>query len=133
MKTTIKISLLSLVAALYSCKNDDSVDKELKEAAVSMNNMAPQTLSDGIRLDSVSAGHLSLKYNYTLTEDVKENVSEADIKSFKEMAKDEVRKSLQTSSEMEELKKHQVKFNYVYYDKNGKLTTDFSVTPEEYK
>lgn len=133
MKTTIKISLLSLVAALYSCKNDDSVDKELKEAAVSMNNMAPQTLSDGIRLDSVSAGHLSLKYNYTLTEDVKENVSEADIKSFKEMAKDEVRKSLQTSSEMEELKNHQVKFNYVYYDKNGKLTTDFSVTPEEYK
>jgi len=133
MKTTIKISLLSLVAALYSCKNDDSVDKELKEAAVSMNNMAPQTLSDGIRLDSVSAGHLSLKYNYTLTEDVKENVSEADIKSFKEMAKDEVRKSLQTSSEMEELKNHQVKFNYVYYDKNGKLTTYFSVTPEEYK
>lgn len=98
-----------------------------------MNNMAPQTLSNGIRLDSVSAGHLSLKYNYTLTEDVKENVSEADIKSFKEMAKDEVRKSLQTSSEMEELKNHHVKFNYVYYDKNGKLTTDFSVTPEEYK
>ena len=113
MKTTIKISLLSLVAALYSCKNDDSVDKELKEAAVSMNNMAPQTLSNGIRLDSVSAGHLSLKYNYTFTEDVKENVSEADIKSFKDMAKDEVRKSLQTSSEMEELKNNQVEFNYV--------------------
>ena len=133
MKTTIKISLLSLVAALYSCKNDDSVDKELKEAAVSMNNMAPQTLSDGIRLDSVSAGHLSLKYNYTLTEDVKENVSEADIKSFKEMAKDEARKSLQSSSDMEELKNHEVKFNYVYYDKNGKVTTDFSVSPDEYK
>ena len=113
MKTTIKISLLSLVAALFSCKNEDSVDKELKEAAVSMNNMAPQTLSNGIRLDSVSAGDLSLKYNYTLTEDVKENVSEADIKSFKEMAKDEVRKSLQTSSEMEELKNNQVEFNYV--------------------
>ena len=133
MKTTIKISLLSLVAALYSCKNDDSVDKELKEAAVSMNNMAPQTLSDGIRLDSVSAGDLSLKYNYTLTEDVKENVTADEIKSFKDMAKDEARKSLQSSSDMEELKNNDVKFNYVYYDKNGKVTTDFSVSPDEYK
>lgn len=98
-----------------------------------MNNMAPQTLSDGIRLDSVSAGHLILKYNYTLNEDVKENVTADEIKSFKDMAKDEARKSLQSSSDMEELKNHDVKFNYVYYDKNGKLTTDFSVTPEEYK
>ena len=133
MKTTIKISLLSLVAALYSCKNEDSVDKELKEAATTMNNMTPQTLSDGIRLDSVSAGHLSLKYNYTLTEDVKENVTADEIKSFKDMAKDEARKSLQSSSDMEELKNHEVKFNYVYYDKNGKVTTDFSISPDEYK
>lgn len=98
-----------------------------------MNNMAPQTLSNGIRLDSVSAGHLSLKYNYTLTEDVKENVTADEIKSFKDMAKDEARKSLQSSSDMEELKNNDVKFNYVYYDKNGKVTTDFSVSPDEYK
>lgn len=133
MKNLIKISLLSGFIALVSCKNEDPVDKELKEAATSMNKMTPQVLSEGIRLDSVSAGHLSLKYNYTLTEDVKENVTASALDSFKMMAKEEAVKSLKTSADMAELKGHQVKFDYIYYDKNGKVTADFSVSPEDYK
>lgn len=116
-----------------ACKNEDPVDKDLREAALSMNKMTPQILSDGIRLDSVSAGHLSLKYNYTLTEDVKENVTASQVDSFKMMAKEEAMKSLKTSEDMAELKGHKVKFDYVYYDKNGKITADFSVSPEDYK
>jgi len=133
MKNAVKISLLSLAFVFTSCKNEDPVDKELKDAAMSMNKMTPQVLSDGIRLDSVSAGHLSLKYNYTLTEDVKENVSASEIDSFKLMAKQEAMNSLKSSQEMAELKDLKVKFEYIYYDKNGQKTADFSVSPEDYK
>lgn len=133
MKNAIKISLLSLVFLTASCKNEDPVDKELKDAALSMNKMTPQVLSDGIRLDSVSAGHLSLKYNYTLTEDVKENVTAEEIKSFKDEAKEAAKKSLKSSADMADLKNNKIKFDYIYYDKNGKVTADFSVSPEDYK
>jgi len=133
MKNSIKISALSIALLMVSCKNEDPVDKELKDAAMSMNKMTPQLLTDGIRLDSVSAGHLSLKYHYTLTEDIKENVTAEEIKVFKDEAKLEAEKSLKSSQEMADLKDKKIKFDYIYYDKNGKITTDFSVTPEEYK
>lgn len=133
MKNCIKFSLLSLVFVLASCKNEDPVDKELKDAAASMNKMTPQDLSDGIRLDSVSAGHLSLRYNYTLTEDVKENVTAEDIRVFKEDAREAAKSSLKASEDMADLKGHKIKFDYIYYDKNGKKTADFSVLPEDYK
>lgn len=133
MKNLVKLSLASSVLFLASCSKEDQIDKELKEAASTMNKMTPQVLGEGVRLDSVSAGHLSLKYNYTLTEDVKEDVSSAEIDSFKLMAKNEAMKNLRTSEDMAELKGHKVNFKYSYYDKNGKLTTDFSVTPSDYQ
>lgn len=59
MKNAFKISLLSLVFVFISCKNEDPVDKELKDAAMSMNKMTPQILSDGLRLYSVLQGILA--------------------------------------------------------------------------
>ena len=133
MKNLLELTFASGILLLSSCSKEKTVDDELKEAAATMNKMTPQVLGEGVRLDSVSAGHLSLKYNYTLTEDVKEDVSSAEIDSFKLMAKNEAMKNLRTSEEMAELKGHKVKFKYSYYDKNGKLTADFSVTPVDYK
>ena len=57
MNTTIKITLISIALIMVSCKKEDPVDKELKDAATDMNKITPQDFSDGIRLDSVSAGH----------------------------------------------------------------------------
>jgi uncharacterized protein YoxC len=132
MKNVLKLTFAFVILLLSSCSKEKTVDDELKEAAATMNEMTPQILSEGVRLDSVSAGHLSLKYNYTLTEDVKGNVSSAEIDSFKLLARDEAMKGLKTSKDMAELKGHKVKFKYSYYDKNGKLTADFSVTPVDY-
>lgn len=74
-----------------------------------------------------------MKYNYTLTEDVKETVTASQIDSFKIMAKEEAIKSFKSSEDMADLKNNKIKFDYMYYDKYGKKTADFSVSPEDYR
>ncbi|MFC3159643.1 hypothetical protein ACFOEQ_14985 [Chryseobacterium arachidis] len=96
--------------------------------------MTPQILSDGVRLDSVSAQPgKTLRYSYTLTDDVKENVTPEEIEAFKSEAKVGALKIIKTSAEIKEFRDRDVTMEYFYYDKNGKPTTDFKITPSEYK
>ncbi|MET3537352.1 hypothetical protein [Chryseobacterium limigenitum] len=133
MKNLIVLSLSSLLL-LISCNKEKTIDDELKEAAVNMNKLTPQILNDGIRLDSVSAEpNKVFKYNYTLIQDVKENVTEEEINTFKKEAKEGAVNAIKTSADMQEFRDNDVTLKYVYYDKNGKPTADFSVTSEEYK
>lgn len=132
MKNVVKFSLIPLML-LISCKKEKTIDDELKEAAAGMNKMTPQILNDGIRLDSVSAGTKMLKYNYTLTEDVKENVTEEEINNFKKEAKEGAINAIKTSADMKDFRDNDVTLKYSYYDKNGRPTADFTVTPAEYK
>ncbi|GAB0156880.1 hypothetical protein CHRYSEOSP005_21470 [Chryseobacterium sp. Alg-005] len=134
MKNVIKISLLTFLLFIFSCKKEKTIDMELKEAAASMNKLTPQILNDMIRLDSVSSEPDKIfKYNYTLLGDVKENVSEEQISEFKKEAKQEAINAIKTSADMQEFRDNDVTLKYIYYDKNGKLTADFSVVPSEYK
>lgn len=134
MKNLSKISLASLALILSSCAKENQLEKELKEAAVTMNKMTPQTLGEGVRLDSVSVhDHSTLQYNYTLTDDVKEELKPDDIEAYKLAAKEEALKSIKTSPDMKNFRENDVTLKYVYYDKNGKSTTDFSVSPTDYK
>ncbi|WBV62002.1 hypothetical protein PFY12_07750 [Chryseobacterium camelliae] len=134
MKNAIRFSLLCFVFVLTSCKKEKTVDEELKEAAVNMNKLTPQTLSDGVRLDSVSVlPNKVFKYHYTLTEDVKESVTPEEIEAFKSQAKEGAMKSVKTSADMDEFRNNDVTLQYSYSDKNGKLTADFTITPAEYK
>lgn len=134
MKNAIRLSLLCVVFVLTSCKKEKTVDEELKEAAVNMNKLTPQTLSDGVRLDSVSAlPNKVFKYHYTLTEDVKESVTPEEIEAFKNQAKEGAMKAVKTSADMDEFRNNDVTLQYSYSDKNGKLTADFTITPAEYK
>lgn len=134
MKNAIRLSLMCIAFVLVSCKNEKTIDEELKEAAVNMNKLTPQTLSDGVRLDSVSAlPNKVFKYNYTLTEDVKESVTPEEIETFKNQAKEGALKSMKTSADMEEFRNNDVTLQYSYSDKNGKPTADFTITPAEYK
>lgn len=133
MKNLIVLSLSSLLL-LISCNKEKTIDDELKEAAINMNKLTPQILNDGIRLDSVSAEPNKIfKYNYTLTQDVKENVTEEEINTFKKEAKEGALNAVKTSADMQEFRDNDVTLKYVYYDKNGKPTADFSVTSVEYK
>jgi hypothetical protein len=132
MKNVVKFSLIPLML-LISCKKENTINDELKEAAAGMNKMTPQILNDGIRLDSVSAGTKMLKYNYTLTEDVKENVTEEEINNFKKEAKEGAINAIKTSADMKDFRDNDVTLKYSYYDKNGRPTADFTVTPAEYK
>ncbi|SDQ86030.1 hypothetical protein SAMN05421664_2874 [Chryseobacterium soldanellicola] len=133
MKNVIKFTLALFLLAVTSCKKEKTTDDELKEAAAGLNKMTPQILNDGIRLDSVSAGTKMLKYNYTLTEDVKENVTEEEINNFKKEAKEGAINAIKTSADMKDFRDNDVTLKYSYYDKNGKSTADFTVTPSEYK
>ncbi|MFP3594103.1 hypothetical protein [Chryseobacterium sp. SIMBA_038] len=133
MKNLIVLSLSSFLL-LISCNKEKTIDDELKEAAISMNKLTPQILNDGIRLDSVSAEpNRVFKYNYTLTQDVKENVTEEEINTFKKEAKEGAVNAINTSADMKEFRDNDVTLKYFYYDKNGKPTADFSVTSSEYK
>lgn len=132
MKNLIVLSLSSFLL-LISCNKEKTIDDELKEAAVNMNKLTPQILNDGIRLDSVSAEpNKVFKYNYTLTQDVKENVTEEEINTFKKEAKEGAVNAIKTSADMKEFRDNDVTLKYSYYDKNGKPTADFSVTSSEY-
>lgn len=133
MKNLIVLSLSSFLL-LISCNKEKTIDDELKEAAVNMNKLTPQILNDGIRLDSVSAEpNKVFKYNYTLIQDVKENVTEEEINTFKKEAKEGAVNAIKTSADMKEFRDNDVTLKYSYYDKNGKPTADFSVTSAEYK
>ncbi|WP_299175984.1 hypothetical protein [uncultured Chryseobacterium sp.] len=134
MRNVMRLSVATVFLFLFSCTKEKTVDQELKEAAAGMNKLTPQMLNDMIRLDSVSTEpDKILKYNYTLMEDERENVSEEDINAFKNEAKQEALNAVKTSADMQQFKEDDVTLKYVYYDKNGKLTADFSITPSEYK
>lgn len=134
MKNLLMLTFASTVLILSSCSKEKTIDDELKEAAATMNKMTPQILGEGVRLDSVSAKmNRTLQYNYTLTDDVKEELKPEEISNYKSAAKEEALKSIKTSPDMKNFRENEVTLNYVYYDKNGKPTTDFSVAPSEYK
>lgn len=119
---------------LVSCNKEKTIDDELKEAAANMNKLTPQILNDGVRLDSVSAlPNKVFKYNYTLTDDVKESVTPQEIETFKSQAKEGAIRVVKTSADMQEFRDNDVTLQYSYFDKNGKPTADFIIKPEEYK
>ena len=129
----LKFLLLGILMVFVSCKKDD-FSKELLEAAANTNKLGPQILSEGIRLDSVSANKDKVfKYNYTLTEDDKEKVSPSLVEEFKNNAKQEALKVVKTSDEMQMFRENKVTLKYSYNDKNGQYITDFTISPEEYK
>jgi len=134
MKKVLKLAFIAAVIPLTSCQKEKTIDDELKQAAADMNKLTPQILNDGIRLDSVSTEpDRVFKYNYTLTDDVKENVTPEQLEVFKKEAKDGALEAVKTSEDLREFRDRDVILRYSYYDKNGKLTADFSITPEEYK
>lgn len=134
MKNVICHSLVLASFALISCTKEKSIDDDLKEVAANINKTTPQNLADGVRLDSVSVQPGKIfKYNYTLTDDVKESVTPQEIESFKVNAKESALKVIKTSPDIKEFRDNDVTMVYMYYDKNGKPTADFKITPEEYK
>lgn len=134
MKNVIRLSLFCLLLILFSCKKEKTIDDELKEAAANMNKSTPQILNDGVRLDSVTVQPgKTLKYNYTLTEDVKENVTPEEIETFKSQAKEGAVRVMKTSEDMHEFRDNNVSLQYSYFDKNGKPIAEFIISPAEYK
>lgn len=134
MKNVISLSVLCLTLALTSCSKEKTVDDDLKEVAANINKTTPQNLADGVRLDSVSAQPGKIfKYNYTLTDDEKESVTPEQIETFKTSAKEGALRVIKTSPDIKEFRDNDVTMVYTYYDKNGKPTADFKITPVEYK
>ncbi|MFY7814120.1 MAG: hypothetical protein ACOVRK_02900 [Chryseobacterium taeanense] len=134
MKNVICLSVLCVTLALSSCSKEKTIDDDLKVVAANINKTTPQNLADGVRLDSVSAQPGKIfKYNYTLTDDVKESVTPEQIEAFKTSAKEGALRVVKTSPDIKEFRDNDVTMVYTYYDKNGKPTTDFKITPEEYK
>ncbi len=134
MKNAISLSAVWLILAFTSCSKEKNIDDDLKEVAANMNKTTPQNLTDGVRLDSVSAQPGKIfRYNYTLTDDVKESVTPEQIEMFKTTAKEGALRVIQTSPEIKQFRDNDVTMVYTYYDKTGKPTADFKITPAEYK
>ncbi|QQV02896.1 MULTISPECIES: hypothetical protein [Chryseobacterium] len=134
MKNYLSIPLFFTLLLVSSCQKENQVENELKEAAANMNKITPQLLNEGVRLDSVSVhNNTTLQYNYTLTNDSKDDLTPDEINDYKIEAKEEALKSIKSSPDMKNFRDNNVTLRYMYYDKNGKSTTDFSVSPAEYK
>ncbi|SMP27229.1 hypothetical protein [Chryseobacterium profundimaris] len=134
MRNGISLSAICIAMIVISCSKEKTIDDDLKEVAASMNKATPQNLADGVRLDSVSAQPGKIfRYNYTLVDDVKESVTPEQIEMFKTSAKEGALRVIKTSPDIKQFRDNDVTMVYNYYDKNGKPTADFKITPEEYK
>lgn len=134
MKNVINLSAVCLAMVFTSCSKEKTIDDDLKEVAENINKTTPQNLADGVRLDSVSAQPGKIfRYNYTLLDDVKESVTPEQIEMFKTSAKEGALHVVKASPDIKQFRDNDVTMVYTYYDKNGKLTADFKITPAEYK
>lgn len=124
--------VLALLAVFAGCQaaTDSFIEARLKTEAAAANKITPTEISDGIRLDSVSAKGKSMRFSYTMMEYVK---GDLDAPVFYKNAKEELIKLANTDKDMEFFRKHKIKIAYAYYFNDGQPLSTIIIRPEDYK
>jgi hypothetical protein len=130
--STILSSLIVLISffVFTGCESvrQESIAAQLKAGAEAVTT--PEDLGDGLRLDSVSAKGVSVRYSYTMTEYAKGDLNQPEF--YKTMKLDLMRKA-DTSAEMAFYRKNKVKVSFAYYFKDGEPLSTIIIKPEDYK
>ena len=125
----VALSLIVSVTIFSSCGS--AVDKLIELTAQQGNKNCPISISSDLRMDSIgSPASKTLAYYYTLINAEKETYEpEVDMDQMKEVMIEAVK----NLSELDQLKKLDVIFEYVYFDKNGQKIFVIDITPKDYK
>lgn len=113
---------------LSACAQD--IDKQLASIAAEANKELPLKTDDNIRLDTVTALEgKKIQYDYTITEDLKEE----EIENFKVSRSRLLRSFTKNSQSLKFFREKEVTFIHRYKDINGNETAVFEYTPQDYK
>ncbi|MCL2649445.1 MAG: hypothetical protein FWD60_00280 [Candidatus Azobacteroides sp.] len=124
----IALSLIISISYFSSCSKGAIVDKLVEKMATEVNKQCPMAVDSETRLDSVThpAQH-TLAYFYTLL-----NI-EKDSLTFDQKVLDEnLTQAVKANKQLEALRKLNVSFRYVYFDKNSDPAFKIEITPEMY-
>ena len=128
---TFGVSFIVAYFAVQYLFFDANLEDKLKDAAQELNEISPQQIDQDTRLDSASTvSDKIFKYHYTLL-----NLEKSEINSeeFNNYMKPNLTKSVKTSSDLKEFRKHKITMSYNYFDKNGEFITNIDVSPAMYK
>ena len=120
---------ISYFAVQYFFFNEGTIEEQMKDAAVEINNISPKMVDEYSRLDSASTTGKTFKYHYTLMNMTKEEVNVDVLTKF---LRPEIIENVKNSPELKIFRDHKITMSYDYYDKNGEFVTNIDVTPELY-
>jgi hypothetical protein len=123
--------ILLMFACLFlfaSCKQtvENVIAAKLKKEE---DAQVPRDMGDGIRLDTVSAKGLSIRYSYTFTE-YKEG--ELNRPVFYKVQKKELLDLARHSEDMTFYRDNKIKMSFAYYFNDGKPISTIIIKPEDY-
>lgn len=121
---------ISYFAVQYFFFNEGTIEEQMKEAAVEINNISPKMIDEYSRLDSASTiADKTFKYHYTLMNMTKEEVNVDVLTKF---LRPEIIENVRKRPELKKFRDNKITMSYNYYDKNGEFVTNIDVTPELY-
>ncbi len=121
---------LSYFAVQYFFFNPGTIEEQMKDAAVEINNISPKMMDKYSRLDSATTiADKTFKYHYTLINMTKEEVH---IDILTKFIRPEIIENARNSPELKIFRDNKITLSYNYYDKNGEFITNIEVTPELY-
>jgi hypothetical protein len=125
LKHILYIAALFVLATFSSCKEEETEPAKLEFLATETNKMLPKRMDELTMLDSVSAKEMQFSYYYTLTEHEKYNL-DFDINNVKKALINKTQSGIDTIKSFQSFK-HQIRFKYIYNDKNGAYLFDYTV------
>lgn len=107
----------------------DAPEDVLPPLAEELNSKTPFMVDEFIRADSASTKGNSFTYYYTITNAQKNDIDEAMVvNTVKPLMIEEIR----TNEDMALYKKLKTTIVYSYYDANGELFTNITISPDDY-
>jgi hypothetical protein len=126
------VSILS-IAAFSSCSK--STEKLLQKTAEEVNKKCPMTIDANTMLDSVGVlSNTTFQYYYTVNFGA-QTISKEQYATLMETLKPVIINQVKVNKDasLGLLKKLKVTFGYIYYDSDGDIIGDLSVTPDMYE
>lgn len=117
-------------AVQYFFFNKGTIEEQMKDAAVEINNISPKMVDEYSRLDSATTiADKTFLYHYTILKMTKEEIN---IDVLTKFIRPEVIENVRNSPELKIFRDNKITMSYNYYDKNGEFVTNIDVTPELY-
>ena len=128
---TLVALILTAAVSLTGCSANP--DKTLQDAVDLLNKSTPMTVDSDTRLDSAEVQeNRTLCYNYTLVNYAKADISDEMATQIKDSMVPMITAQIKSNADLEELRKLDVSFKYVYKSSDDQELFNILVTPQDY-